>query len=84
MSLSQDLLEELELDWVGVLHQAALEGVKGSHVHVTVAVEVVHKFKLFDVLEDEVAHGLCLGLREREWSRESLRARVLFRALVAM
>ena len=84
MSLSQDLLEELELDWVGVLHQAALEGVKGSHVHVTVAVEVVHEFKLFDVLEDEVAHGLCLGLREREWSRESLRARVLFRALVAM
>ena len=84
MSLSKDFLEELELDWVGILHQATFKGVKRSHIHVTVAVEVVHKLKLFDVLEDEVTHGLGLRLRERERTGESLRARVFFGALVTV
>ena len=46
--------------------------------------EVVDELDLFDVLEDEVAHGLCLWLRERERSGESIRARVLLRTLVSM
>jgi len=84
VTLSKNLLEKCELDREGILDQVASDSVEWCHIHVTIRVEVVHKFELVDVLEDEVSHGSGLWLREGEWSGEALRAWVFFSTEISM
>ena len=71
VSFGQDFLEESKLLGVGFLDNVIGQGVEGCNIHVSVGVEVVDEFDLFDVLEDEVTHRLRLWLREGEWAGES-------------
>ena len=71
VSFGQDLLEESKLLRVGFLDNVIGQGVEGCNIHVSVRVEVVDEFDLFNVLEDEVTHSLRLRLREGEWTGES-------------
>lgn len=84
VTLSKNLLEKSELHRVGILDQVTSDSVEWCHIHVAIRVEVVHKFELVDVLEDEVTHGSRLWLREGEWSGEALRAWVFFSAEISM
>lgn len=72
VSLRKDLFEKSELNWVGILKNVSSNRIERSHVHVTVRVEVVDKFDLVDVLEDEFAHGFGFWFREGVGSTESL------------
>ena len=71
VSFGQDLLKESKLLGVGFLDNVIGQGVEGCNIHVSVGVEVVDEFDLFNVLEDEVTHRLRLWLREGEWAGES-------------
>ena len=77
-------LEKSELSWVGILNKVAFNSIEGSHVHVAVRVEVVHKLNLVQVFKEEVSHCASFGLREREGTRERFTARVLSAALVSV
>lgn len=62
MAFRQDFLEESKLNGERILDQVTSDRIEWSYIHVSVRVEVVDELYLIHVLEDKIAHRLCLRL----------------------
>jgi len=47
-------------------------------------VEIVDKFEIFNVREDEISHGASFRLRKRSWASKSFRAGIISRSKVSV